>query len=410
MRYLRTVSTRRLLALIAGVVAVIAGGTAIAVAAVRQRAQAAARVARRARSTARSPRRRSRASRARISFTNHLIDSLDLQGSDPILSGRQRPTVAVATTGGCGSSCSPTTATPRWSSPTAASGSTTRPRTPAYEGKLPARLRTTDKQTSGNDRIPTIAADPEADQPARAARQPQRRDPVRRRRAARRTPFASRPSTTAACSGRAELAWDAERGVPLRFAIYARGQRSPVIELKATDISYGTVPSSDFNVSPPSGRQDRHASTSRPARPTRPRTRASTARAHREVSGAAAVAKKVLVRALVAPNTLVGLPAAVGLAARLERQPGRARHLRTEPRRDRVIEQAATAAAPHPQAPSGGDQRGMSLPSVTINGATGQELDTRARHGRALHGRGGVDYTVLGSVPAAAADAAARAL
>ena len=53
--------------------------------------------------------------------------------------------------------------------------------------------------------------------------------------------------------GSAELAWDAARGVPLKFAIFARGQSSPVIQLKVTDISYGKVPASDFNVTPPSG-------------------------------------------------------------------------------------------------------------------------------------------------------------
>jgi hypothetical protein len=46
---------------------------------------------------------------------------------------------------------------------------------------------------------------------------------------------------------------------------------------------------------------------------------------------------------------------------------------------------------------------------VTIKGATGHELDT-ALGSVVQFTRGGVDYTVLGSVPAAAADAAARAL
>ena len=73
-----------------------------------------------------------------------------------------------------------------------------------------------------------------------------------------------------------------------------------------------------------------------------------------------------------------------------------------------MIEQAAKPGA-SPQAATGGDNRGLSLPPVTINGATGHELDTAL--GTVLQFRArGVDYTVLGSVPAAAADAAARAL
>jgi hypothetical protein len=72
-----------------------------------------------------------------------------------------------------------------------------------------------------------------------------------------------------------------------------------------------------------------------------------------------------------------------------------------------VIEQAAQPGAAAQAA--GGDQRGLSLPGVTINGATGHELDTALGTVVQFRARG-VDYTVLGSVPAAAADAAARAL
>src|SRR5436305_2291964 len=86
MRYLRTVSTRRLLALVAGVVVAIAAGTAIAVAAsgggpkppsaslpaAVHRALAAPSV---------------QGVTARISFTNHLIGASSLEGSNPILSG-----------------------------------------------------------------------------------------------------------------------------------------------------------------------------------------------------------------------------------------------------------------------------------------------------------------------------------
>ena len=52
---------------------------------------------------------------------------------------------------------------------------------------------------------------------------------------------------------------------------------------------------------------------------------------------------------------------------------------------------------------------GLSLPKISINGASGEELDTAL--GTVLRfERGGVDYTVLGSVPPTAAEAAARAL
>ena len=50
------------------------------------------------------------------------------------------------------------------------------------------------------------------------------------------------PKHDAGLLGSAELAWDAVRGVPLRVAVYARGNSTPVLELKATNVSYGAVP------------------------------------------------------------------------------------------------------------------------------------------------------------------------
>ncbi|MEA2311076.1 MAG: hypothetical protein QOE28_1044, partial [Solirubrobacteraceae bacterium] len=53
--------------------------------------------------------------------------------------------------------------------------------------------------------------------------------------------------------GAAEAAWDASKGVPLRAAIYAQGQKAPVLELEATDISYGAIPASRVAPIVPSG-------------------------------------------------------------------------------------------------------------------------------------------------------------
>src|SRR5262249_12709857 len=51
--------------------------------------------------------------------------------------------------------------------------------------------------------------------------------------------------------GGAELAWDAVRGVPLKVAIYAKGETDPVLELSATDVSYEPVDTSNFDIAPP---------------------------------------------------------------------------------------------------------------------------------------------------------------
>ena len=63
----------------------------------------------------------------------------------------------------------------------------------------------------------------------------------------------SPPRNSGGLLGDLQLAWDAYRGVPLRFAVYARGNSSPVLQLKATDISYGRVSPGVFNISPPPG-------------------------------------------------------------------------------------------------------------------------------------------------------------
>jgi outer membrane lipoprotein-sorting protein len=51
--------------------------------------------------------------------------------------------------------------------------------------------------------------------------------------------------------GGAELAWDANHGVPLRVAVYSTQSAAPVLELAATEISYEAVPASVFEFSVP---------------------------------------------------------------------------------------------------------------------------------------------------------------
>jgi outer membrane lipoprotein-sorting protein len=52
--------------------------------------------------------------------------------------------------------------------------------------------------------------------------------------------------------GGAELSWDAENGLPLRAAVYSSSGPSPVIELAASEVSFGPVASSVFEFTPPS--------------------------------------------------------------------------------------------------------------------------------------------------------------
>jgi outer membrane lipoprotein-sorting protein len=51
--------------------------------------------------------------------------------------------------------------------------------------------------------------------------------------------------------GGAELSFDAAHGLPLRAAVYSSTSSSPVVELAATEVGYGTVDSSVFAFTPP---------------------------------------------------------------------------------------------------------------------------------------------------------------
>ncbi len=134
-------------------------------------------------------------------------------------------------------------------------------------------------------------------------------------------------------------------------------------------------------------------------------------RAHqreRAVTSPAAVAAKLPFK-LSAPDTLAGLPRH---GVRLLNWKGSPAALVTYGRNlggIAVIEQSAESAK-NRTSPKGGSRRDETqLPTVSINGATGQELDTAL--GTVIRfKRGGIAYTVLGSVPPAAAEAAARGL
>jgi outer membrane lipoprotein-sorting protein len=400
MKYLRTVSTRRLLALIAGVVAVIAAGTAIAVAAggsgPKPKPESLAKAVRGALAAPQV-----QGISARISFTNHLIGATNLQGSDPILSGATGRLwlsndghMRLELQSGNGQDAQVLVSDRSfWIYDPSANT--------VYRGTLPAGHS---KQKSGAEKLPSIA-------------QIQRKinELVKHANLSGAIPsdVAGQAAYTVRVSpkhdggllGSAELAWDAARGVPLKFAIYARGQSSPVIQLKATDISFGKVPASDFAVSPPSGAKV--VTINVPAGASGKAAR-KHGRAHREVSGAAAVAKKVPFT-LTAPKTLVGLPRRSVSLIDWSGTPAALVTYGQNLGGIAVIEQTAKPGAGSEAPNTGGDHQGMNLPSVTINGATGHELATAL--GTVLQfSRGGVDYTVVGSVPAAAAEAAARGL
>jgi outer membrane lipoprotein-sorting protein len=401
MKFLRTAPTTRLLAMVAGVVAVIAAGTAIAVAAAGSGPVPPPKsLASAVHSALAAP--QVQEVTARIKFTNHLIDSSDLQGGDPVLTGasgrlwvsndgRMRLELQsdngdaqVVVSNGRFWIYDPSSRT-------------------AYEGKLPSDAHS-GKQASKADAIPTIA---EIQKQISELMQHTNLSGAIPSDVAGQGAYTVRvsPKHDGGLLGSAEVAWDATRGVPLRFAIFARGQKAPVIELKATDISYGSVPASDFEASPPQGAKV--VKVTMPAGMGHTATAHKQARAHREVTGVAAVAKR-LPFALTAPNKLVGLPRRSVSMLSWGGTPAAIVTYGQNLGGIAVIEQAAEPGGTS-QGQGQDGHNGLSLPTVSINGVTGQELDT-ALGTVVRFSRGGVSYIVVGSVPAAAADLAARSL
>lgn len=419
MNFLRTVSTQRLLAILAGVIIAVAGGTAIAFAATgggavpprEPLAQAVHQAA-----TAPSVSGIS----ARIKFTNNLISSSDIQGSDPILNGATgrlwlspaNHALRLELQGDNGDAQVVVDNGSFWAyDPTSNT---------VYKGSLPAGSSgKTNKTGSSSDQIPSVAqiqtdlnrlmqqVDLLGPLPRNIAGQPAYKVKVT-------------PKHSGGLLGQVQLAWDAAHGVPLGIALYARGSSSPVLELKATNISFGSVKSATFAVKPPAGAKvvqvatpaGAQASGANAANGNGSTAKGKSARKARpEITGPAAVQSHLPFK-LSAPAKLVGLPRQ---SVQLLDWSGHPAALVTYGRGlggIAVIQQQSqsqTSSQQPSQSQNGGDQRGLTLPTVSINGATGHELATAL--GTALQfSSGGISYTVLGSVPPTAAEAAAKGL
>ncbi len=413
MKFLRTVSTKRLLAMIAGFLSAIAVGAAIAVAAQGPGPVPKPKPLPQAIHDALTAPKVNGIS-ARISFTNHLISSTDLQGSDPILTGATGRLwlspghgVRLELQGSNGDGQVVVNNNSFWVYDP--QGNT------VYEGTLPAdatkHSQTKHSQTkhsqTKHESVPSVAQI-QSDL-NRAMQHISLSNAIP-------SDVAGRPTYTVQVSpkhdggllGSAQLAWDAVKGVPLRFAIYARGDSTPVLELTATDISYGPVDASTFEIQPPRGANVVKVSTPNGRAGTADQASGRRHAKHAEVTGAAAVARH-LPFALVAPGKLVGLPRQSVTLLDWAGHPAALVTYGQNLGGVAVIEQNVKTTKALPQQSGNGDRQGLSLPTVSINGTTGQELDT-ALGTMVRFTRGGVTYTVIGSVPAAAAEAAARGL
>lgn len=407
MKFLRTASTGRLLAMLAGLVIAIAGGTAIAVAATGSGPVPKAKPLAQSLHGALAA-RPVNGIYAEIQFTNNLISSTNFTGGarDPILQGATGR-LWMSKAGGLrlelqssnGDSQIVVNHGSFWVSDPASQT--------VYEGTLPADPgKSSAKDRTSGSGMPTVAqiqaglnhllghtniAGVRTSNPSDIAGQPAYSVRVS-------------PKHDGGLLGSAQIAWDAITGTPLNLAIYARGNSTPVLQLKATNISFGPQAPSTFNLTPPAGYKV--VKVSAPAsNPTAP-TAGAKAKHAKHVSGVAAVRRAVPFH-LAAPGRLVGLPRQDTTLLDWGGHPAALITYGQNLGGVAIIEQKADSASSQSTKSSGSG--GLSLPSVSIHGATGTELPTAL--GTVLrYTSGGVAYTVLGSVQPFVAEQAAKAL
>ena len=396
MSYLRRISTRRLLAVVAGcVLAACGSAAAIALAAGGGGPAPPPKPLAEALHDALAAPAPAGVT-ARIEFTNHLVDAASLQGTDPLLTGAkgrlwasgEKLRLELQASDAAGGAGDVQVLLDGDRLTVIDPGANT-----VYRMTLPQHGNT--DSGAGREPVPSLARIQDALTLLSAGATLSGAQPGT---------VAGRPAYTVRISprhdggllGGAELAWDAEHGVPLRVAVLASGSADPVLELRATDIAFGPVAAGDLTVPEPAGAKV--VDLSPPASPGGPGGQDA-----QPVVGLDAVQAKVPFT-IVAPNRLVGL---ARREVRLIYHGGSPGALVTygEGLGGIAVVQSATEQGK----PGGLAPKGLPLPKISINGASGEELDTAL--GTVLRfERGGVTYTLLGSVPPAAAEAAARAL
>ena len=397
MGFLRTISAPRLAALCASVAAVAAGGTAIAVAGGSDPLPPPKPLATAVHDGLKAP--EVQGITARVKFTNHLIDSSGIHGASPLLSGATgrlwlAPGKALRLElQSEGSTDSQVFVDKRGFWVYDGSANT------VYKGKLPRhrgrhadrkrrRIPSVARIQRGLDRARNHKLDISGPVPGNIAGQPAYTVRVG-------------PGRPGGLLGGLEFAWDAARGLPLRVAVYARGNSDPVLELVATEVQYGPVATSDFAVTPPADAKVEDVT------PRRSGGGADRRHAHARKLGGLRAASKLPFK-VSAPATVAGRKRSGVRVVQFKR--GKAALIRYGRGLGAILVVEKKARAEKQQAAQGDGHHGrLELPTVDVNGATARVIDTPLGSVVTFE-RGGVSYTVLGSVHASVAEAAARGL
>jgi outer membrane lipoprotein-sorting protein len=206
--------------------------------------------------------------------------------------------------------------------------------------------------------------------------------------------------------GGAELAWDAVHGVPLRLALYSTSSSAPVLELTATEVSYGPVADSVFEFSPPADATIHELKGPNESGDGADAANATQHHTHTKAAQGPAAVQASIPFTLDAPATLDGMALSQVRSIDFDGHPAALITYGQGLGGIAVVESQAKSG----DSQSAGPAAGLgSLPTVSINGSTAQELPT-ALGTLLTFQRAGVDYTIVGSVTPAAAEAAARGL
>jgi outer membrane lipoprotein-sorting protein len=357
MTFLRTISTRRLLAVIFGVVVTCVLGTTIAIAAVGNGPVPPPASLADAIHGALEGKPVTGVS-ANISFTNNLFSGSSIESSDPLITGATgrlwatdgHLRIELQSGNGDGDGQIVLNGRSFWAyDPTSNT---------VYEGVLPPQSSHSGTADSGADTLPTVAeiqnrlnrlsrhVDVSGATPTDVGGQPA-------------YTVSLSPKTGAGLIGSAQLSFDANDAVPLDFAVVPRGDTTPALELQATSVSYGALPLSDFQTSPPAGAQVVHVSL--------PQHRAADGSSSQHGHDVQVIGKGV--------GSVI------------------------------VLKHAADASAQTGSGPAGP----LPLQAVTVDGASGHQLSTSL--GTVLEfTRDGVSYLLAGFLAPATLDSVAQGL
>jgi outer membrane lipoprotein-sorting protein len=398
---LRRLHTSRLLALVALVVAALAGGTAIAMAALHDSGPTppAKPLDVAIHDAVSAP--AVDGITARISFTNRLIDKSSIGGANPLLSGATGRLWA-SSDGRLRLELQSDNGDAQMTSDGKTVTIIDATQNQAYKIALPADTNTTSNAHA--DAPPTLARIDEllkkltGDADVSGARPSD---------VAGRAAYTVRisPKHDGGLVGAAELAFDAANGTPLRAAVYAAGDATPVLQLEATHVSFGKVADADLSAPIPAGTKVTNIDLGGKGDSGHQGSGAEQTKA--DGNDPRAVAAQVPFT-LSAPDSLVGLPRKSVRAVSQGDRKGAVVTYGAGLGGIAVLEQKADPSAAAP-AQGGDHHHALELPKVSIDGTDGTELAT-ALGTVVRFTRGGVQYTVIGSVPPSAAEAAARAL